>query len=72
MVMAAAEAGAINLSLPMGEFLDSIASALPKDPSAELSLHILCCNEYAVITGIIAGPMEATLLRATDIRSSLE
>ena len=70
-VMAAAEAGAINLELPMGKFLDSIASALPDDPGGELSLHVLCCNEYALVTGVTAGPMEQIRAQASDIKGSL-
>jgi hypothetical protein len=72
MMVAAAEAGAINLDLPMGRFLDAIASTVPNDPSGELALHILCCNEYALVTGLTAGPLDETRLHAADIKNSLE
>lgn len=71
MVVAAAEAGAINLELPMGKFLDSVASALPDDPGGELSLHILCCNEYALVTDLIARPLDTIHGQAADVRGSL-
>jgi hypothetical protein len=71
-MMAAAEVGAINLELPMGKFLDSVASALPDDPAGELGLHILCCNEYALVTGLTAGPIEAVRAQAAEVQSSLE
>jgi hypothetical protein len=72
MVRNAAEAGAINLELPMGKFLDSVASGLPDDPGGELAIHVLCCNEYVLVTGLTGGPLEAVRTSAADIRSSLE
>lgn len=72
LVASAAEAGAVNLELPMGKFLDSMASALPEDGGEELSLHVLCCNEYFLVTGLVQTPIEVVRGQAGEIKSTLE
>lgn len=72
-VQSAAEAGAINLDIPVRSLLDSIASALPEGGGTEeVGLHILCCNEYALITHSGLSDLEAIVAQASNIRSSLE
>ena len=52
------EAGAINLDTPLNRLIEPIISAVgdPRGTGDLVSLHVLCCNEYALVTGLTSGP----------------
>jgi hypothetical protein len=44
------EANVVNLDKTVRELMEPVSSALRVDPETMLSLHIVCCNEYALVT----------------------
>jgi hypothetical protein len=44
------EANVVNLDKSLREVMEPVANALQMDPGTKLSLHIVCCNEYALVT----------------------
>jgi hypothetical protein len=65
-----AEASIINLDVPVRSLVESARTALP-DSSEELSLHILCCNEYFLVTALTDTPLEQVRAVASEVRDSL-
>ncbi|GAA0516422.1 hypothetical protein [Deinococcus depolymerans] len=53
-MLALHETKAINLDISMRGVMESVAKNLT--PGQEVGLHVLCCNEYALVTGIQAEP----------------
>ena len=53
-MMALHETKAVNLDISMRSVMESVAGNLT--PGQEVGLHVLCCNEYALVTGIQAEP----------------
>lgn len=44
----------LNLDTTIRQLMEPVASALkiePGKPGSQVSLHIVCCNEYALVTG---------------------
>lgn len=69
MITALGEAKVVDLQRPVADLVEPIARHMPGD---EVSLHILCCNEYFLVTGL-ADPAAAGELRvlADAVRESL-
>lgn len=70
MMTAFAEAGVVDLDKPLRTLVESAASALPRG-GEELSLHVLCCNEYFLVTGLTEAPIERVRAVAAEIGESL-
>ena len=66
-----AESNVINLDLPVRSLLESARTGLPSDDN-RLNLHILCCNEYFLVTGVVANPLDEVSVEAAQVRGSLE
>jgi hypothetical protein len=64
-----AEAGIINIDSPVRTLLESAARALPQDD--EVSIHVLCCNEYFLVTGIADASLEQVRAAAGEVRDAL-
>jgi hypothetical protein len=47
-----AQSNVINLDSSIRGLLEPVASVMKEDPGSLASLHILCCNEYALVTGL--------------------
>lgn len=56
LVMALGEAKLINLDASVRNFLEPVAQRI--DPESQVGLHVLCCNEYALVTGLVGGAAE--------------
>jgi hypothetical protein len=67
------EANIINLDASIKSLIEPVARSLDLDPGARVSLHILCCNEYAVVTGLTAEPPDLAEIadKADQIRREL-
>jgi hypothetical protein len=60
----AADAKVLNLDASIRSLITP-AAAIAKHTGEEVALHIVCCNEYGLVTGATAG------LDITDIRQEL-
>lgn len=57
-ITALGRAKIVNLDASLQTLLDPLAEALTQGGvSGEVSLHILCCDEYAIVTGLQAASM---------------
>jgi hypothetical protein len=52
MIFALGESKIIDLDKSLRELLTPIASSLPTGSGATPNFHIICCNEYAVVTKV--------------------
>lgn len=68
MVMALDKAKVINLDASIRELLEPVGKFL--DPGSTVGLHIVCCNEYGLITGI-TGQMDE-VVQPTAIKEAVE
>jgi hypothetical protein len=44
------ESDVFNLDASIRTLIEPAAAAIKLDPGSEVSLHILCCNEYGLVT----------------------
>jgi hypothetical protein len=44
------EAKVVDLDKSFRDVMEPVSNALKVDPESMLSLHIVCCNEYALVT----------------------
>lgn len=65
-----AEANIINLDVPVRQLVESAQRGLPTG-GEDLSLHVLCCNEYFLVTGIVAAPIDEARAAAGEVRGAL-
>jgi hypothetical protein len=65
LITAAADAKVINLDTSLRTLIEP-AAATARNIGDEVALHIVCCNEYGLVTGLTAD------LNITDIRQQLE
>jgi hypothetical protein len=70
MMASLAEAKIVNLDLSLKQFVESARAGLPDDDS-DLRIHILCCNEYFLVTDIVAQPIDDVRSAAGDVREAL-
>lgn len=64
------ESKVVNLDASIRHMIEPIAAGL-RDPGAEVSLHVLCCNEYALVTGLQSGQIEEISGIAGSIKTAL-
>lgn len=64
-VQGAAESKVLNLDASIRSLIQP-AAAVAKHTGEEVALHIVCCNEYGLVTGATAG------LDIADIREELQ
>ncbi|NML21526.1 hypothetical protein HHL16_11615 [Pseudoflavitalea sp. G-6-1-2] len=62
----------VNLDASIKSLITPVGEAIGRtNPQDEVSLHVLCCNEYALVTGL-TGANLAEVEKFTDaIRSSI-
>lgn len=65
------ESEIVNLNVSLKSLIEPIAASLPQDPSSLVSLHVLCCNEYFLVTGATAGMISELGAHAESVRSDL-
>jgi hypothetical protein len=65
LVQGAADAKVLNLDATIKSLIQP-AAAVAKHTGEEVMLHIVCCNEYGLVTGATAG------LDISDIRQELQ
>jgi hypothetical protein len=66
------EAKIVNLEAPISSLVNPIADSMAKSGvGGEISLHILCCNEYFLVTGLQGGGVGEVERLADSIRSAI-
>ena len=61
MMSALDKAEIVNLDASIRSLVSPIAANIPRDPEGTVSIHVLCCNEYFLVTGLTGealGPIE--------------
>ena len=61
----------ISLDAPIRHLIEPIASSMRRNPGEEVSLHVLCCNEYALVTGAQAGRLDEISSIASSLKTLL-
>ena len=61
----------LSLDSPIRHLIEPVASSMRRNPGEEVSLHILCCNEYALVTGVQAGRLDEISSIASSLKSLL-
>ena len=61
----------VNLDAPIRQLLEPIANSMRRNPGEEVSLHVLCCNEYALVTGIQASRLDEVSSVANILKTLL-
>jgi hypothetical protein len=70
MMASFAEGKIVNLDVPVRQLVESAQRGLPTG-GEDLSLHVLCCNEYFLVTGIVAAPIDEVRAAAGEVRGAL-
>ncbi len=65
------EAKIVNLDARIRDLMEPMAPHL-KDIGGEVSLHVLCCNEYFLVTGLTGVNIAEIRENAAAIRSAIE
>jgi hypothetical protein len=66
------EAKIVDLDASIRTLVEPLASHLKGRPGGEVSIHVLCCNEYVLVTGLTGGPLGEIREGAAGARRSLE
>ena len=62
----------VNLDASIKSLLNNVGEAIGKvNPADEVSLHIVCCNEYGLVTGLTDGNLREVEKLAEHIKSSI-
>ena len=74
LVNSLSEAKVLNLETPVSHFLEPVAKSLARTRAgSEVSLHVLCCNEYFLVTGLAPQGSVREISQVADaIRSALD
>lgn len=71
-ITALGHAKILNLESSIQSLLDPLANTLAQGGvGGDVSIHVLCCNEYAVITGLQASRLGDVERVAEAVRSAL-
>jgi len=62
----------LNLDASIRHLIEPIASGMRRNPGEEVSLHVLCCNEYFLVTGLQAGRLDEISGIASSLKALLE
>ena len=66
------EAKIVNLEASITSLINPIGESLSKSGvGGEVSLHVLCCNEYFLVTGLMGGSLVEIENLADSIRSAV-
>lgn len=65
-----AEANVVNLDVTVRQLVESAQRGLPTG-GEDLSPRVLCCNEYFLVTGIVAAPIDEARAAAGEVRGAL-
>jgi hypothetical protein len=73
MMASFAEAKIVNLDIPLRVLVESAQRGLPtfEEGSDSIRLHIVCCNEYFLVTDIVAAPIDQIRASAAEVRDAL-
>jgi len=71
MVIGLHESKVISLDTSIRSLIEPIASSMRRNPGEEVALHILCCNEYALVTGLQSGRLDEIASIASSLKSLL-
>jgi hypothetical protein len=62
----------INLDASINSLLQPISQSLGKGHIGdEVSIHVVCCNEYALVTGLAGGNINEVEALAENIRAAV-
>jgi len=61
----------INLDVTIRNLIEPISGALKADPGGTVNLHVLCCNEYALVTGLQGGSLQDIKEQVPSLRETL-
>lgn len=71
-LMSLADAKIVNLDAPIRSMLEPVGKAMSASGvGGEAAFHILCCSEYAIVTGLTADRFPDVNPIADAIRSAL-
>jgi hypothetical protein len=62
----------INLDASLRQLIEPVAQGLMRDPGSEVGLHVLCCNEYALVTGLQNGQLSDLGDISTSLKTMLK
>lgn len=71
MVQGLSENKVFNLDASIRQMIEPIAKGLQRNPGEEISLHVLCCNEYALVTGLQASRIDEIESIANSLKAAL-
>lgn len=71
MVLGLNESKVVNLDTSIRSLIEPIASGMRRNPGEEVSLHVLCCNEYVLVTGLQSGRLDEIASIASSLKSIL-
>jgi hypothetical protein len=54
-IQALGDAKVLNLDTSIRSIMEPVAAVLRETPGATVSLHVVCCNEYGLVTGVQAA-----------------
>jgi hypothetical protein len=70
-IAALADAKILNLDASIKSMLEPLAEAMVKtNVGDDVSIHVLCCNEYALVTGLTASPIDEIRQLSETIRAT--
>jgi hypothetical protein len=72
MVSALGKAEIVNLDASLRSIIEPVAASLKPDLGSEVALHVLCCNEYFLVTGLTGIPIGGIEQQAGAVRESLQ
>lgn len=52
------ESKVLNLETSIRQLVDPIGAVMAGHDGSEVAIHVLCCNEYAIVTGAQASGIE--------------
>ena len=70
-LMNLSEAKIVNLDASIRSLVEPVAAGLLDDPGSLVGLHVLCCNEYVLVTGLTDVPFRDLTEEASRIRADL-
>lgn len=65
------DAKIVNLDATIRSLITPIEGVIRGAPGSTVSLHVLCCNEYVLVTGLAPSSLGEIREHAEGVRSSL-
>ena len=72
MMSALGKAEIVNLDASLRSIIEPVSASLKPDLGSEVALHVLCCNEYFLVTGLRGAPIRGIEAQAGGVREALD